>query len=349
MVTLQPNGLDESLNLSFPRPKPQPNPLRYAGWQSALLVGNDVLVFAAAGALALLLTKTNPADIVARPDVVLALVFAAAIVLSIYDRLGLYRRSFSVSTRDEVYSSFAGSLLGLIPPVLLLILLPSLAPFRHWLALSVVFSAAGLSVSRLGLRVLRDRVAPPRPRRIAIAGRPERVDALPSQLSLSGRDSILRLPLERFDEELDQVVAHGDVSRLSWLEHATAWNCDTLLVTEALPAALITPLMRTLEARGVRLAFAPMRIRAHACDLEVRRDGSVALLYPQQLTICTPGADVLRRIFDLTFTVPALLLLAPVSDFSRSVWRSTRAGPCSSVRSAWGAMGKSSTFSSSAR
>ncbi len=108
MVTLQPNGLDESLNLSFPRPKPQPNPLRYAGWQSALLVGNDVLVFAAAGALALLLTKTNPADIVARPDVVLALVFAAAIVLSIYDRLGLYRRSFSVSTRDEVYSSFAG-------------------------------------------------------------------------------------------------------------------------------------------------------------------------------------------------------------------------------------------------
>ena len=36
------------------------------------------------------------------------------------------------------------------------------------------------------------------------------------------------------------------------------------------------------------------------------------MLYPQQLAICTPGADVLRRIFDLAWTLPALVLLAPL-------------------------------------
>jgi exopolysaccharide biosynthesis polyprenyl glycosylphosphotransferase len=200
----------------------------------------------------------------------------------------------------------------LIPPALLLVLLPDLAPYRHQLAIAVGLSAVGLSASRVGLTLLRDRFVPTTPRRIVVAGTPERVDALPGQLSLRGHDAILRMPLARFDEELDEIARHGDVSKLSWLEHAAAWNCDTLLLTEALPPELMPSILRLCEARGMRLAFAQMRLRPHAYDLEVRRDGGVALLYPQHLAVCTTGADVIRRVFDLALTVPALILLSPL-------------------------------------
>jgi exopolysaccharide biosynthesis polyprenyl glycosylphosphotransferase len=312
MVTLQPNGIDESVGLALSRVRPRPNPHLYAGWHSGLLLASDALVFVLAGIASLILTHTDAAAFTQRADVVLALVFAAAVVLMIYDRLGLYRRSFGSSPRDELYASFAGSLLGLIPPALLLVMLPGLAPYRHQLAIAVGLSAVGLSVSRVGLSLLRDRIAPARPRRIAVAGTPQRVDALPGQLSLRLADAVLRIPLERFDAELDEVAAHGDVSRLSWLTQAAAWECDTLLLTEALPPELMTGILRVCEANGIRLAFAQMRLRPHSYDLEVRRDGGVALLYPQQLAVCTPGADLLRRTFDLALTVPALVLLSPL-------------------------------------
>jgi exopolysaccharide biosynthesis polyprenyl glycosylphosphotransferase len=336
MVTLQPNGVDDSLGIALPRVKPRPHPHQYAGWHSALLLISDAVVFTAAGAASLALTHTDPAAFAQRADVILALVFAAAVVLMIYDRMGLYRRSFGTSPRDELYASFAGSLLGLIPPVILLVMLPGLAPYRHELAIAVGLSATGIAISRVGLTLLRDKIAPPRPRRIVVAGTPDRVDALPGQLSLRGRDAILRMPLIRFDEELEEVARHGDVSRISWLDHATTWNCDTLLVTEALPPVLMPPILRFCEAHGMRLAFAQSRIRPHAYDLEVKRDGSVALLYPQHLAVCTPGADAIRRVFDLALTAPAVVLLSPllalvslaiVLDSGRPIFfRQTRVG-----------------------
>ncbi len=312
MVTTQPNGVDDSLSIALPRVKPRPNPQKYASWHSALLLGSDASVFALAGFASLAITHTDAGAFAHRADVILTLVFAAAVVLMIYDKLGLYRRSFGSSPRDELYASFAGSLLGLIPPALLLVLLPGLAPFRHQLAIAVGFSAVGVSISRVGLSLVFERFAPARPRRIVVAGTPERVDALPGQLSLRGADAILRMPLARFDAELDEVASHGDVARLSWLEHATAWHCDTLLLTEALPPELMPAILRLCEARGMRLAFAQMRLRPHAYDLKVGRDGGVAMLYPQHLAVCTPGADIIRRVFDLALTVPALILLAPL-------------------------------------
>ncbi len=97
----------------------------------------------------------------------------------------------------------------------------------------------------------------------------------------------------------------GSISR-------SAHGCTELIVTEALPPEIMPALLRMTEARGLRLAFAPMRIRPHACDFVVRRDGGLALLYPQSLTICTPGAEFLRRTIDLAIALPALLLLSPL-------------------------------------
>jgi exopolysaccharide biosynthesis polyprenyl glycosylphosphotransferase len=312
MEITQRSGIDSSLGYPIPRVKPRPGPAAYASWQAALLVVNDLVVLFLACTVALAATKVSFARILERPDAVMALAFAATTAILIYERVGLYRTTFSASARDQIYGTLAASAIGIVPPVIILLLLPTLWPFRSTLALTAIFGAAGLAAARFALHVACDRLAPPAPRRIAIVGKPERVDLLPRDLSLTARDSLLRLPIERFDEDMELAVQDGDIEQLQWLQNAMAWNCDTLVVTEALPPSIMPEILRATEARGIKLAFAPLRLRPHAFDFQVRRDGGVALLYPRSLAICTPGAHLLRRVFDLAIVIPALVVLAPL-------------------------------------
>jgi len=312
METIQPNGLASSLGYALPQVKLRQSPAAYAGWQRVLLLASDLFVLVTAGTLALSLRHVPLADLLERSDVVMALAFAATSSLLINERVGLYRASFSGNARNQIYGAFAASAMGIVPPLLILLLLPSLSPFRSALALAALFSATGLSATRFVFHALRDRVAPPNARRIAIVGKPERVDLLPGDLSLTSRDSILRLPIVRFDEEMNEALQDGDLQQLQWLQNAIAWNCDTLIVTEALPPSVMPAILRVTEARGIKLAFAPLRLRPHACDFRVHRDGGVALLYPSSLAICSRGVGLLRRVFDLAIVMPALIVLAPL-------------------------------------
>jgi exopolysaccharide biosynthesis polyprenyl glycosylphosphotransferase len=312
MESLQSRPVDLGLAPTLPWMKPRPLPATYAGWQKAVLVASDLTILIAAGALALRLAGVSVAAVIERADVVMALAFTATIALLLYERVGLYRTSFSALARDQIYASFSAAALGTIPPVLLLLLLPALAPFRGTLALAALFSAIGLPAARFALHAVSSRLAPPAPRRIAIAGNPDRVDALPRDMSLTTRDAVLRLPIAHFDDELAGVASENDLLRLPWFANALAWNCDTLIVTEALPPALMPAILRVTEARGIKLAFAPLRLRPHACDFRVRRDGGVALLYPRSLAVCSKSSNFTQRAFDLALVVPALLLLSPV-------------------------------------
>jgi exopolysaccharide biosynthesis polyprenyl glycosylphosphotransferase len=327
METIQRQPMDIGLGPTLPRMKPRPLPASYAGWQQALLVGTDLTILIAAGALALRLTRVAPAAFVQRGDVVMALAFALMLALLIYERLGLYRTSFSALAHDQIYAALSAATLGTVPPVLLLLVLPALSPLRTTLALATVLSATGLATTRFVLHAVCSRFAPARPRRIAIAGASERVDALPRDLSLTTRDAVLRLPLANFDAQLDRIVSDDDVLRLPWLQNALAWNCDTLIVTEALPPALVPTILRVTEARGVKLAFAPLRLRPHACDFHVQRDGGVALLYPRSLAISSTGANLARRAFDLALVVPAIVVLAPVLAMLAFAVRIDGSGP----------------------
>ena len=138
---------------------------------------------------------------------------------------------------------------------------------------------------------------------------PERVNAVPEELSLTSADFVLRLPIDDFDEEI--ATAAGPES-LEWLQFALQQGCREIVITEALPPDMMPALLRYTEARGVKLAFAPMRIRPHACDFHVRRDGGLALLYPRTLVICTPGANLVRRCIDLVLAIPTIVVLSPV-------------------------------------
>jgi putative colanic acid biosynthesis UDP-glucose lipid carrier transferase len=292
--------------------KSRPQPPEYAPWQAALLATTDLSILALAGLAALHLTHVGLTTLAAHSDVVLALVFTATVALLMYERLGLYRTSFSALSRDQLYAAFAAALLATIPPLVILSVLPALAPFRGTLSIAALVSALGLPAARFALHEICTRFSPPAPRRIAIVGTSERVDALPSQMSLTANDALLRLPLAHFDRDVEGVTADEDVAALQWLRNAIAWKCDTLIVTEALPAAMMPAILRLTEGNGIKLAFAPLRLRPHACDFSVRRDGGVALLYPRSLAICSPSANAMRRTLDLVLVLPALIVLAPV-------------------------------------
>ena len=309
MSITQPTIADSGIGASSGL-RPRPQPARYGLQWSFFFLSTDVVVavlaaFAAASITAISLTPLVSSDAAAE-----CVVFAVAVWLLLFERIGMYRRSYSSNARDEIYSSFAASVLAMAPALAIFIILPGLHPFRSVLVVALAITALGVSSTRFVAYLVRTRIFPPTTRRVAVVGAPERVLAIPRDLSLGPADEVVRIAVEDFDD--DVADARGDVTKLQWLQTALERGCDELIVTEALPPELMPALLRITEAQGIKLAFAPMRIRPHACDFTIRRDGGLALLYPRSLTICTPGALLLRRVFDLAIAIPALIVLSPV-------------------------------------
>jgi exopolysaccharide biosynthesis polyprenyl glycosylphosphotransferase len=293
--------------------RPRPRPVIYGRAWTASLVAVDLVVATAALFFADALAGRSDviATISARNDWA-TIVIAVAAWLGVFAWIGMYRRSFSTNARDEVYASLAASALAMVPPALIFALVPSLHGIRGPLCVAVLLTAVGVSLVRSAAHLLRAFVFRPASRRIAVVGTPDRVAAVPPDLSLTASDSVMPIAIDGFDDGFADVIATGDVTRLEWLAAAVEAGCDEVIVTEALPPEIMPALLRYVEAKGMKLAFAPMRIRPHACDFDVHRDGGLALLYPRSLPICTPAVEALRRAFDLALAVPALILLSPL-------------------------------------
>ena len=310
-MTTHNTGADGRL-AGVPRLKTRPRPAIYgSAWSIGLFVADlGVVVGAALGAQAL--TETPLARLLARDVTVAPLVFGTVLWLLLFSRIGMYRRSFSANARDEVYACLAASAMAMLPTLVLFLVVPSLIHYRHFVLAAALFVAFGVTLVRYLAQMLRLHVFPVHVRRIAVVGSPDRVAAVPGELSLTNSDDVLRLPIDGFDDQVAQAVAAGDVLGLDWLQTAVTRGYREIIITEALPPDIMPALLRFTEAQGIRVAFAPMRIRPHACDFKVRRDGGLALLYPQSLAICTPGAELLRRVVDLAIAVPAVMLLSPL-------------------------------------
>jgi len=311
MITTQPNAeshVGQAPHVVLPRPRPATYKLRW----SLALFSSDLLGVGLAVLAAESLFHVSFAGIVAWPGALATVAIAIVTWQLIFERIGMYRRSFSVNARDEVYASVAGSAMAIAPALLLFLISPDVMPYRHSLVAALLLSVVCIGGMRFAVHVMRARVVPRSARRIAVVGSPERVLAVPFELSLTASDSIVRLPIEAFEDDVAEIARNGDVEDLDWLQTAFERGCDEIIITEALPAELMPSLLRLTESHGVKVAFAPLRIRPHACDFSVRRDGGLALLYPRSLAICTPGAEAFRRALDLLIAVPAAILLAPL-------------------------------------
>jgi lipopolysaccharide/colanic/teichoic acid biosynthesis glycosyltransferase len=197
----------------------------------------------------------------------------------------------------------------------------------------LAISAFLVPTSRAALRVVWEKAAIQAPRRIAIVGTYDRVNAVVDELNLTARDAILRLSLDDFDARLAQSMENEGSLDLPWMRGALEWGCDTLIVTEALPPVIVPALLRTTEARNVKLAFAPTRIRPQAYDFSLQKDGGLALICPRSLAICNPRTMTLRRIFDLALVLPSMVVAGPIMalvalevDRGPVIYRQTRVG-----------------------
>ena len=306
--TTQAVGYESPPSLLPATPRPRPAP--YGKHWSVILFFGDLAVASAALALVSAILSQPLAFLEARSDAVQGIAFGVVVWLLVFERIGMYRRSFSAKARDEVYASLAACAVGVTPTLVLFMILPALEPLRHLLLATTGLTVLGVIVVRYLEHELRARIFPARARRIAVVGAPERVAAVPRDLSLGDADAVLRFPIDDFDRSI--VAAGGDVARLPWLSSAIEQHCNELIVTEALPSELMPKILRITEAKGIKLAFAPTRIRPHACHFRVQRDGGLALLYPQSLAICAPTAERLRRSADVALAATAIVALAPL-------------------------------------
>ncbi len=292
--------------------RPRPRAAHYAPLSSIALVAGDIAVALLVAVYAGHISGISLAPILANEPALQAVAFAFVLWLVLFERIGMYRRSFSTNARDEVYATLAASVMAMAPALFIFSFLPSLAGYRITLVGTLALTAVGVSLTRFVAHYASTKFFPRVGRRVGIAGAPRRVRAVPQELSLTVIDEVVSLPVDDFDDEMTHAIESGDLGSLGWLHEALARDCDELIVTEALPAEIMPALLAITEARGVKLAFAPMRIRPHACDFSVRRDGGLALLYPRSLSVCTRGARRMRRVLDLAIAIPAIVLLSPV-------------------------------------
>ena len=162
--------LDDILTLDFHQPGQQRAPARYSRAWILVLVMVDALAFLASSYIAggfvdHAWTWENFAVRLSHSSWIFILLWAV-----VFERLGLYRRSFALSTKDEFYYTVVALVLGVLPQFLLFTVMPAISTSRLLLALSLVLGVALVGGERAALHALRNLVARRRPARYLIVG-----------------------------------------------------------------------------------------------------------------------------------------------------------------------------------
>lgn len=176
----------------------------------------DFLSFVIAGTFVLVLAHRESSQGLAWGTAAEILAIVAAVGIVVFELLGMYRRSFATSARDEVYATFSAFVLLAVPVVAIVLFLPQRSE-RVTVGLALLVGATTLSVGRFIAHVVRVRVFPPKVRRIVIAGTPGRVAGLPGELALTPDDRVQRFSIDAFDHDVARATQEGGIERLEWL------------------------------------------------------------------------------------------------------------------------------------
>jgi exopolysaccharide biosynthesis polyprenyl glycosylphosphotransferase len=236
-----------------------------------------------------------------------------AIWLIIFERVGLYHRSFALSVKDEFYYTVLALIIGVLPQLTLFTILPALSPSRLALLASLGCAVVAVGLSRALVHAMRNSAERGRPRRIAIVGHGDRISSVAQSLSMADGSVLLRLDIPDIDSTVKDVAFGGraGLESIDWFVRVREWGCDTLLLTEVLPPHVMPHLLAVAAQHNIKFAFAPPRVQCHAYSLSLQIDGQQALIVPSQLRSCTPTARLLKRLLDLSVAVAALIILWP--------------------------------------
>jgi exopolysaccharide biosynthesis polyprenyl glycosylphosphotransferase len=289
---------------------PQANSAKWV----AILLASDVVLFVIASALGALIGFHHWKS----PRLVSHLLIANALFVClwviVFDRLGLYRRTVALSKKDEVYYTIAALMLGTFPQLVLFTLYPGISPSRISLLFALLFSIIMVGTSRAVLHNTRQNHWFRSRRKVSIVGTREHIVSVLENLELAEDSETLLIEVDDANQTLQQIDLSRDpnLRRIEWFNHARTWGCDSLILTEMIPPALLAHILEVAAAEGISLGFAPPKVIRYCYDLSLRTDGRQVLIVPARLRACTPRAQLLKRLMDITFACIALLLFAPV-------------------------------------
>lgn len=225
-----------------------------------------------------------------------------AIWMALFQSIGLYRISFAMTVRDEVYIVGTALVLGIVPQLVLFTLIPTLAGSRLVLVLAAVFAWALVGGGRALLHAARERNTARTPARIAIAAQPEETAAIAGALELGGDASLFGV-----SSSLEQIA---DVDAL--VDRCVGLGCRSLYLTAIPSPVVMTRLIERARAVRVAVAIAPSALRGGAYRFAVETVGRQTVLAPCPLRVRTSYAAFNKRFFDVLVASGVLLLALPV-------------------------------------
>lgn len=284
-----------------------------AAWTFVLLA-SDVILFVVASELGALIGFHHWG----KPRLVQHLLIDQAIFvvvwLVVFYRLGLYRRTYALSQKDEFYYTVAALSLGTIPQLVFFTIYPGISPSRIALSFGLLFSIMFVGSTRTLLHGMRESARFRRHRRIAVVGESGRVTQAAASLDLSEDCRTLLVTVDDMDAAIAQTrfERDTDVEQMDWFRQSRRWGCDTIILTEIVPPVMMTHLLGAAARYQIQVAFAPPRIMRYAYSLSLQTNGRQALIVPSPLSACTPRAQLFKRIMDVTLGCVALALFGPV-------------------------------------
>jgi exopolysaccharide biosynthesis polyprenyl glycosylphosphotransferase len=307
---------DEVMAQALSVARPKRAPVRYSRVWVLVLALLDITMFALSFwfALAIVFHRFAPPQ-VHEARVLISSLICIVIWLLIFERVGLYHRSIALSSRDEFYYTVAALCLGVVPLLVIFTVVPALSTSRLVLLTALALSIVSVGGVRGATHLIRNSIARSRPRRIAIVGKSDRIEAVADSLNVVEGTQLLSLTVDDIDASFERVnlTEDADLDTIGWFRHAKDWGCDTLMLTEMLPPYVMPHVLEVSARHHIKVAMAPPRIRAQAYTLSLEVDGQQALIIPSQLRACKPSARLIKRIFDLvlalTMLVPALPLI----------------------------------------
>ena len=237
-----------------------------------------------------------------------------ALWVVVFERLGLYGRTFALTIKDELYYTIAALSIGTVPQLVLFTIYPGISTSRVALLCALGFSIVLVGGSRSVLHLLRAETRFSRGRKTAIVGKRQRLLTALESLEVGDDAETLLITVD----DIDETLGHADLGRdpdltsIEWFDRARAWGCDTLILTEILPPDIVTHLLEVAARQHIQFAFAPPRITRFAYSLSLAADGRQALIVPSRLRACTPRAQLFKRCMDVSLACVALLLFLPI-------------------------------------
>lgn len=293
---------------------PRGRPTSHSSQWVALLLANDVLFFVIACGLGALIGFHRWESHRIIGHLLLADAIFVAMWVVLFDRLGLYRRTYALTMKDELYYTIAALILGTIPQLILFTLYPGISTSRIALLYALAFSVLLVGASRAALHPVRARGRFGARRRTSIVGTIDRVTAVIESMELHDENDTLVLAIDNLDASLSELAKSEDprLEHLEWFERARTWGCDSLILTEIVPPEVLARLMEAANREHMSVAFAPPRITRLGYELTLQTAGHQALIVPARLPACTPRARLMKRCVDVLGATVALMLFGPI-------------------------------------